>query len=235
MALKVASQSPNIKRRYPGNLGEHDLRQALDLLFLLKGKSYQKKSPEFIIPTTDEFFSFCKFVSDDIFQKTSGKKLHRSLSYEKINYTNYLDFFENIVQTKSSTIVDRMCLCIEIVFYALFVYFYTGIYMKISVDESAKITETNAIATFKTHFVNPLNWFCTHTMPSLEKHKKDIVAMIYDIYQANIHDLLDQIHCRVSSYSLYKMAQAISDIFDSVIVGSGVFDNILKKPVLLAF
>jgi hypothetical protein len=99
-------------------------------------------------------------------------------------------------------------------------------------EEPAKITETISIAAFKTHFVNPLNWLCTHTMPSLEKHKKDIVALIYDIYQANIHDLLENINCRISSYSLYKTAQAISDIFDSVIVGSGVFDNVLKKPVL---
>ena len=224
MALK---QSPQMKRRYPGNLGEHDLKQALDLLFLIKGKSYKKKSPDFINPTADEFFTFCKFVSEEMYlHKTNTKKLLRSLSSDKLNHLNHLDFFESIVQTKSETLNDRITLCLNIVFFALFVYFFTGISMKASiVDEKA----SESALSYKQFFIHPLNWFCVHVMPSLEKNKKEIIFNCFDMYHLNIQKLLDFENIDVNK-SFYKTAQMFSDIFDETIVEEGLLIRGASAP-----
>ena len=78
MSLKQSVQTiqtnQNAKRNF-GNLGEDDLKNAINLLFIIKGKSIKKKSPEFVIPTAEEFFYFCRSTSEDIYQKTVHKKL----------------------------------------------------------------------------------------------------------------------------------------------------------------
>lgn len=216
MALKLASQSPQMKKRYPGNLGEHDLRQALDLLFFIKGKTYKKKSPEFIIPTADEFFTFCKFVSEEIYlKKTGGKKLFRSISSDKLNHNNYIDFYEYILHEKAETIYDRICLCLNMVFYALFLYFYTGIYMKVSVQEIKKM---DSIQSYKQFFMVPMNWLCIHAMPSLEKYRKDIGTLYFNLYQPSIEKTLKLIEDPDTPKSFYKSAQHISELYDTTVI-----------------
>jgi len=229
MSLKITSPQP--KKRYPGNLGEYNLKQALDLLFLLKGKTYKTDSPDFVIPTADEFLSFSKYVSEDIFLvKHQGKRLHRSISSEKLNHAQYIDFFESIVQTKPINVYDRLSMCISIVFYALFIYFYTGIFMKLSVGFSNKLSlSTDSLQTFSSLFVNSIYWYCIHALPSLEKYKKEVVSSCYEIYQQHVDPLLSTMEESGSPKSYYKTAQKFSNVFDKVVVENGAFDNILKK------
>ena len=230
------SSSHSISRKYPGNLGEDDLKQALNLLFLIKGKQYQKKSPEFIIPTAEEFYYFSRFVSEEVFQKSSAKKLHRSLSSEKLeDRAHYLHFFEFLVQTKTSKVQDRLCLCLDIVFYALVIYFYTGIFMKFAMSDTinTQMNTDNAILAYKQFFINPIQWYCTHTMPCLEKNKKDIVQVCYTLYQASIVPLIKNTSDMPKNTTLYKTAQSFTNIFDDAFVESTMIDNLLKKPLIL--
>ena len=230
MALRITCPQP--KRKYPGNLGEYDLKQALDLLFLIKGKVYKHKSPDFVIPTADEFLTFCKFVSEEIYlKKCGGKRLHRSISTEKLNHAMYIEFFESIVQIKLITMYDRLSMCVSIVFYALFIYFYTGIFMKLSLGFNNVLTDgtDSSIHTFKTLFLNSLQWFCVHALPSLEKHKKEIVFLCFELYSNNVGRLLTDMEDTGSPKSYYKTAQQFSNIFDKNVVETGIFDNMIKK------
>ena len=106
MSLKPSTQ---IIRRYPGNLGEDDLKNAINLLFLIKGKIIQKKTPEFIIPTAEEFFFLCKTTSEEFYYKIQPKKIHRSLSSERIDKThNIIEFLQTILHTSAETVTDRI-------------------------------------------------------------------------------------------------------------------------------
>jgi hypothetical protein len=202
MSLKPSIQP---KRKYPGNLGEHDLKQALELLFLIKGKSFKKKSPDFIVPTADEFFTFCKFVSEEIFlKKTNAKKLFRSLSSEKLNHLNNLDFFEYIVKIDSEDTYDRLNICLNVVYYALYLYFFTGAYMK------ASVTDTDISDSYKQFFICPLNWFCTHVMPSLEKNRKEVVIQCMNLLKNKEFAEFE------SEPEFFKTAQKFSEIYDGI-------------------
>jgi hypothetical protein len=234
MSLKISCPQP--KRRYPGNLGEHNLKQALDLLFLIKGKTYKNTSPEFIIPTADEFLTYCKYVSEDLFFiQNQGRRLHRSISSEKLNHAQYIEFFESIVQTKTITVYDRLSMSVSIVFYALFLYFYTGIFMKLSIGFGEKLVDSDdSVQTFKVLFLNSIYWFCIHALPSLEKYKKEIVYACFEIYDTNINPLVTNMGETGSPRSYYKTEQQFSTIFDKIVVEPGMFDNMLKKNTVTA-
>jgi len=227
MSLRLTPQS---QRKYSGNSGEEDLKQSLNLLFLIKGQLYQKKSPDFLIPTAEEFFTFCKFVNPDIFQKSQTKKLHRSLSSEKFeDHTQYLEFFEYILQTTTLNSSDHICLCMNIVFYAVFLYVCTGIMMKLSLDTSKTIGSLNYTSAYSL-FVPPIQWFCIHTMPCLEKHKKDILSAYYGVYYTHISSMI-KINDSPFHKSISKTAQTFSETFDTILVESGNLEK-LKKPVV---
>ena len=223
-------------RRYPGNFGEDDLKQALNLLFLIKGKQYQKKSPDFVLPTAEEFFFFAKFVSEEVFQKSSAKKLHRALSSDKLeDRAHYLEFFEFILHTKANHVLDRLCLCLDLVMYALAIYVYTGISMKFTMadtPDSSKLHSEHAIQAYKQLFLSPIQWFCAHTMPCLEKHTKDVLQLCFTMYKAKLVPLLVDMEHIPKHTSLYKTAQSFSTLFQDAFVEPGVLDTFVKKPVL---
>ena len=228
MSLRLTPQS---QRKFSGNSGEDDLKQSLTLLFLIKGQLYQKKSPDFLIPSAEEFFTFCKFVNQDIFQKSQIKKIHRSLSAEKFeDHTQYLEFFEYILQTTTLNSSDHVCLCINIVFYAVFLYVCTGIIMKLSLDTSKTIGSLNYNSTYSL-FVPPIQWFCIHTMPCLEKHRKDILSLYHGVYYKHISTIF-KTNDPAFQKSISKIAQTFSETFDTVLVEPGSLDTMLKKPVL---
>ena len=231
MSLK---QSTQIIRRYPGNLGEDDLKNAINLLFLIKGKLIQKKSPDFIIPTAEEFFFLCRTVSEEFYNKMQPKKLHRALSSERIDRTHkILEFLETIVHSPTQTITDRMCMCVFIVFYSLFVYIYTNILYKTN-DMQILTDDTNIVSIYKHLFINPIRAFCIHTMPCLEKHRSEILALCISFFKTNISPNISTFTKDAFSVELpiLKTAQSFSAIFDSVVISTGIFDSVLKKPIL---
>lgn len=222
MSLKISCP----KRRHPGNFGENDLKQALELLFLVKAKQYKTKSPDFLPPTADEFFTFCKFVSEEIYLKrTGGKRIHRSISSEKFHHVEYLAFYESILHMEGHNLYDRLVICISIPLYALFLYYYTGVYMK----QSIGLGDEDEQPGFQTVVAHSMKWFCIHVMPNLECCKAEILASCLSLIQSNLTDLQSSMESVGSPKSFYKTAMQFSNIFEKVVVEPGVFDSLLKK------
>ena len=244
MSLKQSVQNiqtnQNAKRNF-GNLGEDDLKNAINLLFIIKGKTIKKKSPEFIIPTAEEFFYFCRSTSEDIYQKTVHKKLHRPLSLERLDInTTLLDFLETIHETQVHTVYDRLCICIYTVLYALCIYNYTRILFKLMVDPRIKekkriIHSENFLIDYKSLFLYPMQFFCVHVMSYLEKSKKEIMTLCFNFFQTHIvPEMSEKINdgnlCK--SESVYKTAQELSIVFSSIVIEQNLFESELKKSIL---
>jgi hypothetical protein len=221
MSVKISCPKP----RYSGNSGEHDLKQALELLFLVKAKLYKQTSPDFFAPTAEEFFSYCKLVSEEMYQKrTGGRRVHRSLSSERFCQTDYVPFYEHILQMDAKDLHSRLILCICIPLYALFLYYHTGIYMKQTIgvcDEE--------YSGFPTMVQHSMSWFCVHILPSLESYKGNVLSACLALLQSQQSQLQSSFDTVGSPKSFYKTAMQFSTIFDKVVVEPGVFENLLKK------
>jgi hypothetical protein len=182
---------------------------------------YKQTSPESTIPSVDEFFTFCKFVSEEIFlKKTGGKRIHRTFSSDKCQGLDHIEMYESIVQMHTKNVFDRLTLCISIVIYALILYMQTGFYMKQSVGCTE---ETPALS------IPALHWFCVHALPSLERYKGEITDAYLQLYQSK-HALLETtMEGSGSPRSYYKTALQCSNVFDKIVVEPGFFNSYLKK------
>jgi hypothetical protein len=165
-------------------------------------------------------------VSEEVYLKrTGGKRMHRSISSERFCQTDYVPFYESILQMDAKHLHSRLILCICIPLYALFLYYYTGIYMK----QTVGFAEEEEQSGFPTMVHHSMSWFCVHVLPSLESCKGNILSACLTILQSQQPHLQSSLDTVGSPKSFYKTATQFSTIFDKVVVEPGVFENLFKK------
>ena len=178
--LKKASTH---KRRY-GGAGEIFLKNAINLLFQIKGAEYRKKHPDFVIPIADEFFGFVKLVDADLtkhYRTTHTKCIKfRQITPDKdillvsphdggSRLTDFLSFILKRDINPHDTLKERFFACITIVLYAIVVFSIFEQYVK------HNVVDIVSSDTYKHVFADPLRWFLSHHLSSVVRCKKTLV------------------------------------------------------------
>lgn len=187
-------RSPNPVKK-PAGLGEDQiLLQAITLLFFLKGKQYQKKHPEFTIPSAHEFLSYCRMVSDEAFDKSRkdiaqakyakgasscAKKIASARPFSSPCGTcTYTDFLRYMIPSVDNNLI----LCIQTVVYALHLYLYIQAFMMMLEDgELSTVDRVRAVSQHvkqtesKRQFATCFLRFLTAHMPTVIDIRERIV------------------------------------------------------------
>ena len=202
--------STTCKIKYGGNYGEIDLKQALDLLFQVKGAQYCEKNPAFIIPCSDEFLGIARAVDADLIENRKlSKKIkpgHRPLSNRSLDISaksetpRIYDFFSFILKKRISTddtSCEKCLAFMSIVMYAVSLW---QIIQLFELTSSKQIANSALVATFiqksildeekRDAFVNPIYWFCGHTMTSFVSFQAPIADFMYRFVKEYIYATL---------------------------------------------
>ena len=201
---------PGLKRsvtrrvKYGGDRSaEMELREAIDFLFQLRGVEYQKLHPEFVIPTSEEFFTYAR-QANVLAEKTRVKPTgtSRNKFASKVKTTNRklpmtvlahgggnLDaFFRFILPfvVLGKTPCDTLFKCINILLYAIMVYKFTTLFItqqqlnpEFSVGQFiANIKTVSADRSYANSFADPIRWFCENVMPSLNDSRDTMMEIV---------------------------------------------------------
>lgn len=236
-------------KKYGDRPGDSDLTNAINLLFQIKGRLFQKQSPEFCIPVAEEFFAFARYTNDELFVLSRTTKGLRPLLPRKPPKPKHLiDFLAYILQispSKFETPAERLNICLDIVTYAVFIYTFTKMFLQTSTQEQISLTDrthlgSSVLANLKSPanrhvFTAPLHWFCSYHMPMLEKYKVPLTDLIYTFLQTNAFVFLAKAleTCIIPEQQIVKFISSfVTTTFDKNIIVPGVFDNCLKRPLL---
>lgn len=239
-------KSTSRPKKYADRPGDSDLTNAIDLLFQIKGRLYQKNTPEFCIPLAEEFFAFARYTNDELFVLSrTSKGLRPLLPRKHIRNTNLIDFLAYILQipvAQFDSPAERLNISLNIVAYAVFIYTFTKLFLQTCATDLVLSTQlfstviTNVVNPSNKHlFTVPISWFCSYHMPILEKYKTALTELIYGFLQKNAFPFLSKSlsSCVIPEQNIVRFISFfIATTFDKNIIVPGIFDNCFKRPIL---
>ena len=151
-------RSETRKAKY-GTRNHHDLLFALNLLLQLKGAAFQTKTPDFLIPSAEEFLGYCQAVNTN-FSKTRVRfvtkrrapRIRRPLLASAKPIPERLTAFALFIVGNAYTTTtpfEHFLLCATIVMEACFNYLFVIEYLK-NVTHGAKNPATETMETMNT-------------------------------------------------------------------------------------
>lgn len=247
----MSSPKPSIPRskKYADRPGDTDLTNAINLLFQIKGRLYQKQVPDVCIPVAEEFFALARHTNDELFVLSRTVKGLRPLLPRKVPHnTKLVTFLSYILQipvTQFESPAERLNICIDIVTYAVFIYNFTKLFLQTCTHEYILHTERTVVFSSvltqvvdpvnRTLYATPIQWFCSFHMPILEKYKSPLMELIYGFLQKNAFPFLSKslATCIIPEQNIVKFISFfIVTTFDKKVISPGVFDHCLKRPLL---
>lgn len=232
--LKKASTP---KRRY-GGAGEFFLKNAINLLFQIKGAEYRKKHPDFVIPIADEFFGFVKLVDADLtkhYRTTHGIcAKFRPITPDKdillvsphdggSRLTDFLSFILKKDIEPHDTLKERFLACITIVVYAVVLF---SIFEQFVKHAALDIVFSD---TYKHVFADSLRWFLSHHLPSIVRCKKTLVDFsIQFLYNV----LFPFLSSHVPEFpTIESISRSVISAVDTVIASPKMYNHGYKRPI----
>ena len=151
-------RSETRKAKY-GTRNHHDLLFALNLLLQLKGSVFQTKTPDFLIPSAEEFLGYCQAVNTN-FSKTRVRfvtkrrapRIHRPLHGSGKPVPERLTEFALFIVGGACTVAtpfEHFLLCATVTMEACFNYLFVIEYLK-NVTHGAKNPATETMEALNT-------------------------------------------------------------------------------------
>jgi hypothetical protein len=206
MSLK---RSSTCSKTYTGSDGEKELIISLEFLFYVKGKEYNKKYPDFILPSAQEFLGVCRTMSDEIYDKSrktiaiskyqhgaskrSVKKILNATPFHSVKCgprKELFDFLNYIHSNQSHIISNRVILSLATVLYAITLYTFTNSCLEniegIHLKEASHTLGTMCKAVYS----KPIVRFCTQYMHILSSNIPMIVGISHDFIKERVSNEL---------------------------------------------
>ena len=237
------------KRRYGGSREGSHLKNAINLLFQLKGAEYQEEHPDFIIPTADEFFGFVALVDADLTItrraiNTTHKQKFRQITPNKdimlvsphhggSRITDFLSFILKKVIGPYDTPCERFFSCLSIVLYAVMVYTFLDQY--ITIADPVKTLKQNASEilaseAYKNSLANPLRWFLSHHLPSVLRFKEWLISHSSRFLETCLFPIVPS-HLSDVSITAESIGRGILSAVDALLINPAIQNRFFKRPI----
>lgn len=231
-------KSTTRRRRYGGSGEGLILKNAINLLFQIKGTEYQVKHPDFIIPTADEFFGFVKLVDTDFtkhYRTTNTKRKitkFRQITPDKdimlvsphhggSRLTDFLSFILKRVIGPHDTPCDRFVACITIVLYAVAVWAFLEQFMIVRTPPKT-VTEILSSEAYVNSMTDLIRWFISHH--SVVRPKDALVDFSIKFLKNYLFPIVPP-HITVSA------SRNIMSAFDTILINPRIYNNSFKNPI----
>jgi hypothetical protein len=240
------------RKRYGGSRDDIVLKNAINFLFQIKGKEYQKTHPEFIIPTADEFLGFVKLVDTDFtkhYKTTHTKRktnAFRQLSPNKEfllvtpqhggnRLTDFLSFIIRPIVGPHDTPCERFFACIVVVLYAVMVYVFVEQSLLIHAASPLKplvdiATEALGTQAFANSLADPIRWFISHHIPSLVRAKDTIKDLCIHYFSRFLFPLIPAYAANVG-VTAASISQTVVGAVDALFLNPRIYNNFFKRPI----
>lgn len=237
------------KRRYGGSSEGLLLKNAIHLLFQIKGAEYQKEHPDFIIPTADEFFGFVKLVDADLTKHYRAMNVTHKQKFRQITsnkdimlvspqhggsrITDFISFILKTVIGSHDTPCERFFACLTIVLYAVMVYTFLEQYLllksplKSTKDIASEILSSDA---YKNSFADPIRWFCSHHLPAILRFKDWIIGHSVEFLKHFLFPVIPS-HLSAISISAESVSSGLISAIDTILINPRIYNHLFKRPI----
>lgn len=184
--------------KYGGTRGKEELREAIEFLFQIKGREFQKKFPDVSIPSVDMFFTYARKANEDLelVKKSSKRRAHKasrtlrsppSPTKSSCSEDHSMDTFLAFLTPWLSGLATQKSLftSLNIVLYAVLVYTFTNEFLELYAEHKDTISTHEIVSniccdTSYDRCVYPFRWFLENIMPRLSVCR----SRLLDIFDA---------------------------------------------------
>jgi hypothetical protein len=234
----LKKSSPTRKRRHDGGGGQM-LINAINMLFQIKGKEYQKKHPEFLIPAAEEFFGYVRRIDAEFIKHHQVVAKRKNIKFRQITPNKDIllvspsgaqlsDFISFILKKpQEESICDRFFACVLIVMYAVSLWLFLEQYMILrNSGKTVSFAQILSSDTYKTSFADPVRWFFTHTMTSLVHYKNIFAETCFNFLRLYLFPILTP-----GDASFDGIIRTLTVGFDTFLSNPNVYNKSFRRPV----
>lgn len=188
--MPTLKRSKTCRRKYGGNRGMSQLRQAIEFYFKINSVGFEKEFPSFTTPTVDMFFTYASGWNSNLIAIAKDQKI------KKFGTNNLMETFLWYLYPFTS-LEERSfesCLkCFNVLFDSLFIYNYVTTYFEIYIETKQTSCEIQHIIekTFTSELYDlPLHWFFSNIMTIFNDSKCKIITYMSNYMKSILEKLI---------------------------------------------